>query len=149
MRALRQWYPAVIWAAAIWLFSMASFSARSTSHIILPVLHWLLPWASREALDLVPFLIRKSAHFVEFFIFSLLVLPGIRGERPGWKLAWGVAAVLIAACCAALDEFHQSLVPGRMASPMDSLLDTCGAAAAPLLAWLRMRWRSGHSRTPA
>ncbi|HEX2711971.1 MAG TPA: VanZ family protein [Candidatus Acidoferrales bacterium] len=149
MRALRQWYPAVIWGAAIWLFSTGSFSARSTSRFILPLLHWMLPWASRETLDLMHFLIRKSGHFVEFFVFSLLVLRGIRGNRPGWKLAWGLAAVLIAACYAALDEFHQSFVPGRTASPMDSLLDTCGAAAAQLLSWLRMRWRPGPSRTPA
>ncbi len=149
MRALRSWYPAILWAAVIWLFSTASFSAPSTSRVILPLLRWVLPGASHEALELMHFLIRKSAHFVEFFVFSLLILRGVRGERAGWKLGWGLAAVLIAACYAALDELHQSFVPGRMASPMDSLLDTCGAAAAQLLAWLRASRTSGNTRARA
>ena len=149
MRSLRQWSPAILWATAIWFFSTASFSASATSRILIPLLHWLLPQASRETLELLHGLIRKAAHFVEFFIFSLLVLRGIRGERRGWKVAWGLATVLIAAGYAALDEVHQAFVPGRTASPMDSLLDTCGAASAQLLAWVRARGPSGSAGSPA
>lgn len=149
MRALRPWVPAILWAAAIWLFSTASFSALGTSRFILPLLQWLQPRASQETLEFLHFLIRKSAHFVEFFIFSLLVLRGVRGERAGWRMAWGLAAVLIAACYAALDELHQAFVPERTASPMDSLLDTCGAVAAQLLAGLHARRASRNPRPPA
>ena len=149
MRSLRQWSPAILWATAIWFFSTASFSASATSRILIPLLHWLLPQASRETLELLHGLIRKAAHFVEFFIFSLLVLRGIRGERRGWKVAWGLAAVLIAAGYAALDEVHQAFVPGRTASPIDSLLDTCGAVTAQLLAWVRARGPSGSAGSPA
>jgi VanZ family protein len=149
MRALRPWIPAILWAAAIWFFSTASFSAPSTSRFILPLLHWLLPGASQERLEFFHFLIRKSAHPAEFFIFSLLALRGVRGGRTGWKMAWGLAALLIAACYAALDEFHQAFVPERTASPMDSLLDTCGAVAAQLMAWLRARRAPRNPRPPA
>ncbi len=149
MRSLRRWYPAILWAAAIWFFSTANFSASATSPILIPLLRWLLPQASRETLELLHFLTRKAAHVVEFFIFSLLVLRGIRGERRGWKVAWGLATVLIAAGYAALDEVHQAFVPGRTASPMDSLLDTSGAVTAQLLAWAYTRRQARQHRRDA
>ena len=139
MRWLRQWGPAVSWALLIWVFSTGSFSGANTSRFILPLLHWLLPHASAGTLEFLHFLIRKAAHFAEYFIFSQLLLRGFRGERGGWKIAWGLAALAIAAAYAALDEVHQAFVPERQASPVDSLLDTAGATAAQVLAWARGR----------
>ncbi len=139
MRSMRQWVPAIVWAGAIWFFSTSNFSSAATSRFFIPILHWLFPQASRETLEFLHFLVRKAAHFVEFFIFSVLVLRGIRGERGGWKITWALAAVAIAACYAALDEVHQAFVPGRTASPVDSLIDTSGAVMAQLLGWLRAR----------
>jgi len=142
MRWLRKWGPAIGWAAVIWVFSTEIFSASGTSRVILPLLRWLLPQASQETLHMLHFAIRKAAHLTEYFIFSLLLLRGVRGERKGWRLAWGVATVAIVAVYAALDEVHQAFVPGRGASPLDSLLDTSGAATAQLLAWVHARWQS-------
>ncbi len=136
MRALRPWIPAIVWAAVIWALSTGYFSAAGTSHIILPLLRWLFPHGSRETLNTLHFFIRKSAHFCEYFIFSLLLLRGIRGSRSGWTLSWALATVAIAACYAALDEVHQAFVPARSASPFDSLLDSSGAVAAQLMVWL-------------
>jgi VanZ family protein len=56
-----------------------------------------------------------------------------------------VPALAIAAAYSALDEFHQSFVPSRTASPWDSLLDTTGAATAQFLLWLWFRFRSRNS----
>jgi VanZ family protein len=146
---LRYWGPAFAWATLTWILSTAAFSASSTSRFIIPVLHWLLPQASPETLGLLHGVIRKSAHFAEYFIFSLLVLRGVRGGRAGWKLSWALAAVAIAAGYAALDELHQTFVPERTGSALDSLLDTCGAAAAQLVAWAFALWRSRRASTPA
>ena len=142
MRSLRPWVPAILWAALIWFFSTAEFSAEGTARIIVPLLHRLLPQASPEQLGAMHLFLRKAAHFVEFFIFSVLALRGLRRERTGWKASWGLAAVVIAAGYATLDELHQAFVLARTASPLDSLLDTCGAVAAQLLAWGRARWRA-------
>jgi VanZ family protein len=79
----------------------------------------------------------------------VLVLHGIRGRRGGWKVAWALAAVAIAAGYAALNEVHQAFVPGRTASPVDSLIDTSGAATAQLLGWLRARCTSRSAGTSA
>jgi len=141
MRWLRHWGPAIGWAGAVWIFSTYLFSADSTARFLLPALKWLLPHASQKTLLLLHHLIRKSAHAAEYFILSLLLLRGIRSDRPGWRLPWGLAALGMAACYASLDEVHQLFVPGRVASVFDVLRDSAGAAAAQLWVWLRHR---GH-----
>jgi VanZ family protein len=149
MRILRAWLPTVVWAAAISIVSTGSFSADSTSRFILPFLHWLLPSASTQTLQLLHFLIRKCAHLTEYFILGALLLRAIRGDRTGWRWKWALIAIAIAAGYSALDEFHQSFVPTRTASPYDSLLDTAGAILAQVLLWLYARRRTAREEKPA
>jgi VanZ family protein len=144
-RRLAPWLPAIAWAIMISWASTDYFSAEHTSEYILPALHWLLPHASAETLDRLHFLIRKAAHFAEYFLFSFLLLRAIRGEHRGWRIRWAIVALVIAAGYSALDEFHQSFVPSPTALPWDSLLDTSGAAIAQALVWL---WFRVHTRNP-
>ena len=141
-RRLEPWVPAIAWAILITGASTDLFSASHTSRYILPALHWLLPDASAETLDWLHSLIRKLAHLTEYFVFSFLLLRAIRGKHRGWRIRWAVVALAIAAGYSALDEFHQSFVPSRTASPWDSLLDTSGAAVAQVLVWLWFRLRA-------
>jgi VanZ family protein len=143
MRALKRWLPVIIWAGMISWASTDTFSASQTSSFILPILHWLFRNASAETLDLLHFFIRKSGHFTEYFVLSSLLLRALRGEHQRWQLRWAIAALAIAAGYSALDEFHQSFVPSRNASPWDSLLDTTGAATAQAVLWL---WFWLHAR---
>lgn len=136
MRWLRHWAPTIVWAVVIWVFSTHLFSQEATGRYILPVLKWLLPKASLRTLHTLHDVIRKAAHVVEYFIFSFLILRGIRGERRGWQVHWGLAALAIAASYAALDEVHQAFVPARKPSLIDVLRDISGAALAQLWAWL-------------
>ncbi len=145
MLTLRAWFFAIVWAGFISWFSTAEFSAESTSRFILPFLHWLLPRASPPTLQELHFLVRKCAHVAEYFILSLLLLRAIRGRRSGWRWNWALAAVAIALGYASLDEIHQSIVPGRTASPYDSMLDTAGAALAQMVWWLTSRVRAYRS----
>lgn len=125
--------------------STDTFSSEHTAHVILPLLQALLPHATAATLELIHFAIRKSAHFVEYFIFSLLLLRAVRGNRHGWMLRWALEALVMAALFSMLDEFHQSFVPSRTASPWDSLLDTTGAAFAQLAGWNWLRSRQSAS----
>ena len=143
MRWLKPWLPAIVWAGVISWASTDAFSSSHTSLFILPILHWLFPHASAETLDRLHFFIRKTAHFAEYFVFSLFLLRALRGEHRGWQLRWAIAALAIAAGYSALDEFHQSFVPSRTASPWDSLIDTSGAATAQVVLWL---WFWFHAR---
>jgi VanZ family protein len=144
MRWLRHWGPAIGGALVIWVLSSSLFARQETSRFLLPFLKWLLPHASRATLWLLHDLIRKGAHVAEYFIFGLLVLRGVRGERGGWRWTWGLATLAIVACYAALDEVHQAFVPTRGASVWDALLDTAGAAAAQFAArwWAKRKERS-------
>jgi VanZ family protein len=144
VRWLKTWWPALAWAVVISGFSTGVFTAENTSRIIIPILHWLLPHATPHTLRRIHYFIRKSAHFTEYFILSLLILRGIRAGRPGARFAWAFAAVVLVACYASLDEFHQYFVPGRTAAVGDVLIDTSGGIAAQLVAGLAMLW--GHLR---
>jgi VanZ family protein len=122
-------------------FSTGVFTAENTSRIIVPVLHWIFPHASRGALLQMHYFIRKAGHFTEYFVLSLLILRGIRGGQHATRLAWALATIAVVACYASLDEFHQSFVPGRTAAVSDVLLDTIGGATAQVVVALVMLWR--------
>jgi len=138
MRWLRNWWPVLVWAALIFNFSTSAFASENTSRIIVPVLHWLFPHWSPETLAAAHHLIRKCGHFIEYFIFSLLVLRAFRAGHKGTRLGWALGAIGVAAAYAGLDEFHQSFVPGRTAAFTDVLLDTAGSIAAQVVAALVM-----------
>jgi VanZ family protein len=133
---LKFWLPAIAWACLISGLSTDAFSSNHTSVVIIPVLRWLFSHASAETIDLIHEIIRKMAHLTEYFIFSIFLVRGLRGKNLGWTLRWAIWAIVIAAGYAALDEFHQSFVPSRTASPWDAMLDTVGASVAQVVWWL-------------
>jgi VanZ family protein len=146
---LKWWWPAIVWGIVISTFSTAAFTSENTSRIIIPALHWLLPQTPTETLAVIHHYIRKSGHLTEYFILSLLLLRGIRGDRRGLRLGWTLLAIAIVFCYASLDEFHQSFVPGRTPAFSDVLLDTCGGAAAQIVAELAMLRRKGGKEREA
>lgn len=146
MRWLTIWWPAIVWAVVISVFSTGVFTAENTASVIIPILRWLLPTLPPQSLAAIHFFIRKSAHFSEYFIFSLLVLRGIRAGRPGARLAWTLAVIAIVAGYASLDELHQYFVPGRTAAVGDVLIDTSGGIAAQAVAALLILWRQVRQR---
>jgi VanZ family protein len=141
---LKRWWPALGWAVVISIFSTGAFTSENTSRIIVPILRWLLPHATSATLAAIHHYIRKSAHFTEYFVLSLLVLRGIRAGRPGTRFVWALWVIAIVACYASLDEFHQRFVPGRTAAVGDVLIDTSGGTAAQLVAALAVLL--GHMR---
>ena len=140
MSWLKRWWPALAWAVVISGFSTGVFTSENTSRIIVPILHWLFPHAAMQTLEYVHHIIRKCAHFTEYFILSLLILRGIRGGRRETHLRWALVTIIIVAAYASLDEIHQIFVPGRTAAVPDVLLDTTGGIAAQIVAALFALW---------
>jgi VanZ family protein len=136
MKWLRYWWPALLWAVVISGFSTSAFTSDNTSHFIIPILRFFLPHAAPETLDFLHHIIRKCGHLTEYFILSMLVLRGIRAGEKGLYLRWVLVTILIVAGYAALDEYHQSFVPGRTAAVGDVLIDTTGGVAAQIVASL-------------
>ena len=136
MKWLRYWWPALVWAVVISGFSTGAFTSDNTSHYIIPILRFFLPHAAPETLDFLHHIIRKCGHLTEYFILSMLILRGNRAGEKGMHVRWALVTILIIACYAALDEYHQSFVPGRTAAVGDVLIDTSGGIAAQLVASL-------------
>ena len=138
---LRAWWPALLWAGVIFTLSTDYFSAEHTATILSPLVHWLFPHLTPKQFSHIHHLIRKSAHFSEYFIFYLFIFRGIRGGRSGWRWLWGLSAWFVAAGYSILDEIHQAFVASRTASPYDSLLDSVGAfvALVVLALWFYFR----------
>lgn len=117
-------------------FSTDSFSGEHTSRFFEPFVRFFWPTISRENLEFLNHLVRKSAHVTEYMILSLLLFRALRGgEEIRWKPAWFWICIVSIAVYAALDEFHQSFVPSRGASFKDVGFDTVGGLVGLGFAW--------------
>jgi VanZ family protein len=137
---LLSWLPVAVWALLIYGSSTSAFGGSETSRVIVPLLHFLLPRAAPQTLELLHEFARKSVHFVDYFILGALLFRALRGaHNQGWALRWALLAVLLAGGYACTDEYHQSFEAGRGPSAMDALLDTTGATAAQIVIWSFLR----------
>lgn len=145
LRFLRYWLPVLLWCALIFGFSTEAGSTRHSSRILRPILRWLSPGISDEAIRQVQYGVRKIFHVVEYAILAQLVWRARRKPAQGGHRAWdwreaGVA-LAFAAAFALTDELHQTLVPSREGRVSDVLLDSLGAALGLLALRVYGRWR--------
>jgi VanZ family protein len=119
--------------AVILTLGTSYFSLTRTALVIDPIILWLAPGATADAVYNWHVLIRWSAHFGEYAVLYTALALGPMRRRPLGALALCIA-------CAFLDEGLQALRPERSALICDVALDTSGAAAVMLLA--RPRWLS-------
>jgi VanZ family protein len=71
-RFLRYWLPVVLWMLLIFGFSTKAGAPNNTSRIIGPIVRWLVPGITDEALGRVVFGARKTAHVAEYAVLALL-----------------------------------------------------------------------------
>ncbi len=81
---------------------------------------------------IIEFLLRKSAHVLLFFFITIALFLLLRHYFKRYCVAALVSAG-IALFIAVLDEYHQSLVPGRTGSIFDVAIDMVGIMAATAL----------------
>ena len=117
---LADWAPVILWSVVLFILSTSIFSAANTGKIIVPILRWLLPWASATTIDILHELIRKTAHFANYAILFWLMIRGPMAGRP-------YAALALCVLYALSDEGHQIFVAGRGPSLYDVALDSSGA----------------------
>ena len=117
-------------------------SFQRSSRLIAPVVRWLLPRLSEEAVGAVVFGVRKCAHMAEYAVLAMLSWRALKSERlgPGWSWVRAGQALLIVALYAVTDELHQSFVPTRQGSVWDVLIDSFGGALGLLFLWVFGRW---------
>jgi VanZ family protein len=82
----------------------------------------------------------KVAHFLEYALFALLAFRSVShlGGREGNNRSFGISFVVIA-LFAVIDEYVQSLTPGRHPDYLDYVFDVLGGTLVLVLLWYRRR----------
>jgi len=115
MKVLKLWLPTILWAFVIFQFS--ALSVPPSSKIF---------WQD--------FIVKKSAHIVEYGILCTLLYRALKNSSLSSKNA-GIVAITASILYAATDEFHQSFTPGRTPAARDIVFDTIGASTSIYLIW--------------
>ena len=130
--------PALAWYGVIWRFSgqTAAVSGSLSDRLLYRLMElWspafsAAPEAARAAVvELLSFFERKAAHMFLYFVLALLAYFAACCLFRRFPARAG-AAVALCALLASLDEYHQTLVPGRNGEVRDVLVDLCGAGIA-------------------
>lgn len=125
---IMNWAAVAVWMTVIFFFSTDAFSAAHTTPMFAPLLATLFPGLTEEYLAYIAIFIRKFGHWSEYFILAVLLTRALAhpagSEAAKRRMLWSVA---FATLYAMSDEWHQSFVPSRSASPADVALDGVGA----------------------
>ena len=123
--------PLIIWASLIFLGSTDLLSSSNTGgDLVRPVL-WLFPHASERTVTIYQFVVRKTGHLSEYFIFALLAARLFRtSSHRLLRQHWFWASFFLVVIYSLSDEFHQSFYPSRTASIYDCLIDSVGGLTA-------------------
>lgn len=116
----------IIWM--ILIFIMSSFNADKSSNqsnFIVDIISNILNINNIEVLSLI---IRKLAHFTEYFILGLLVYNLIHIYNKKYYIA-----IVICILYAISDEIHQLYVPGRSCQILDMFIDSVGSIIGIIL----------------
>jgi len=114
---------AIAWMGVIFSFSGESFASSRTMAVLQycnRLFHLSLTW---ETLLLLNEVIRKTAHFGNYFVLGLLVYRAMAGSLCRFDVRSACWTMLIGLLYALSDEYHQSFNPSRTPSLYDSGLD--------------------------
>lgn len=129
-----KWLFVIAWMVLIfWFSSMPASVSDEKSHLVIYVFNLLGLNLNGMFGDLANFIVRKCAHFSEYFIFYLFLYNAYRDNFSKKKaLILSLASVFLYACT---DEFHQLFVPGREARLRDVLIDTAGGTLSMVVCY--------------
>jgi VanZ family protein len=139
VRALfcKYWLPVILWMAVIFSASTHLGSPDNTSYYFRPIMHFLFPHMAEEKVERIHYLVRKTAHFVEYAVLGILAWRAVRFDPAFASFSPRRQCRFVLLFCmlyASSDEFHQSFVPTRQPAVPDVLLDTCGSGFGLLAA---------------
>jgi VanZ family protein len=139
-KARRAWLAVLLCIAVIWMFSGESFSAASTSRFLTPLLRWLDPDISYQAILRIRLYIRKAAHLTEYAVLAVLAFRALYLSLDvSTPRVIGLTIALVLAV-AALDELRQSFLATRTGSLADVAIDLTGGALGVGLIVVLHRW---------
>lgn len=122
-KKLIKWLMLLVWMLVIFLFSNQPHSGETTKSIIEQIMPNI---KTNSLLDMINFIVRKSAHITEYFILALLTISLLK-EYTKKQSVILVSSLIFCFIYALTDEFHQSFIPGRSSLFRDVLIDTSGS----------------------
>ena len=139
----------LVWLGLIAVESTDGFSKANTYRLLYPLFHFLTGVGLADFYDW-NVVIRKVGHVLLYGILCGLLYRFARlklaGSRPkSWSPRPAALALAGTVMVAALDEWHQTMIPSRTGTLADVLLDTSAALAVQGLIFLR-RSRSDSPR---
>lgn len=137
---------ALCWCTVIFYQSSknAQLSDMNSLYIVEVINQFLLSVFGPGSVTISNFIVRKSAHFIEYMVLGILFFKYFfTGEKLKTVMftafLWGLGYSIS-------DEIHQIFVPGRTAKVMDVLIDSTGIASGLLLICLFTLWRRRAAR---
>lgn len=143
---LKTWIAAGLWIILIAIESTSYLSMANTSRFLYPILHFLFRM-DRAHFRIWHHLIRKTGHFVGYFILSFLLFRAWRATLPltsRWAMRWAAIAFFMSVVVASLDEWHQTFLPSRTGLFSDVVLDSTAALVAQVVIMILESWWSGR-----
>jgi VanZ family protein len=110
----------IIWMSFI--FIMSSFDATKSSNQSNFIINIISNLFNIDNIEILSLIIRKSAHFTEYLILSLLVSNLINGYNKKIYIS-----LILCILYAMSDEIHQGFVAYRSPQITDVLIDSTGA----------------------
>ena len=112
----------IIWMTFI--FIMSSFNSTESSNQSSFIVDIITNFIKISNVELLTLIIRKLAHFTEYFILGMLVYNMTTSYNKKRHLA-----IIICFMYALSDEIHQLFVPGRSCQILDMTIDILGATS--------------------
>lgn len=107
-KRIKYWLPVFLWMGVIFAFS--AFPTKKAGGV-----YW------------VDFIVKKTAHLMEYGFLTLLVYRALKSEGVE-KMEAAIYSIIFAFFYGSTDEFHQSFTPGREPRLRDVIIDTIGAS---------------------
>jgi VanZ family protein len=149
-RVVLVWVVTAAWAGTVSVLSTGAYSGSVTAWLLAQLLLSLHIHLTPPTFATIHFLIRKLAHCTEYAVFGLLLYHSFEPRHPErWDARGACGALLVAGLFSLADEYHQSFVPGRTASLVDSGIDTAGALLGLILFYGGRRLQASHSSIAA
>jgi len=103
---------------------MSSFDGNSSNDQSGSIVTFISNILNIDNLEFLSLLIRKLAHFTEYFILGILTINCFKDYKFNNIFIYSLLFCIFYACT---DEVHQLFVPGRSGNIIDVLIDSVGS----------------------
>ena len=106
----------------MFIFIMSSFNSTESSNQSNFIVNIIINIFNISNIEILSLIIRKLAHFTEYFILGILTYNMINNYNKKSYIS-----IIICILYAISDELHQLFVPGRSCQVLDIIIDSIGS----------------------